>query len=128
MDRAEQKSSQKINVPCLDEVKQTRGTLSNPVKYLHYIAQNKKAFEIGSPHRRRRQELCRARGKSRVPPARRSPCGCLALPRVAGTSWQHPPASPQREPSQPRGAARGWYAAFQTAHAEFKSACKETSG
>ena len=82
MDCAEQNSSQKINVPCLDEVKQTRGTLSNPVKYLHYIAQNQKGFEIGSPHRRRQQELCRARGKSRVPPTGAHPTAAWHFPGV----------------------------------------------
>lgn len=104
VDCAEQKSSQEINVPCLNKVKQTRGTLSNPVKYLHRLAQNKKGFEISSPRRERQQELCCAQGEIRVPAASASPAALWRFPGVlarasSGCLRLHPKGSP-RSPAQ----------------------------
>lgn len=96
VDRAEQKSSQKIDIPCLHSVKQTQRTLSNPVKYLHSIVPNNKGFEISSPRCRCRGELGHAWGGSRGL-LWRSPHGCQALPGLLaqpGTSCWHCLAHP----------------------------------
>lgn len=106
VDHAEQKSCQKIYVPCLDEVKYTQGTLSNPVKYLHYIAQNNKGFEIISLHRRHQGELCHAWGQSQLPLTGALP-GC-------GTAWPCPPSSPTGNLTAP-SAAWVWMLPFNQA-------------
>lgn len=123
VDRAEQKSSQKIDVPCLDSVKQTQRTLSNPVKYLHYIVQNDKGFEIGSPRCRCRGELGRAWAESRVRPFGAHPTAaghCPGCWHAWHTLMAHPTAHPKGSPRSPtplpRGISRGTASPLSLCH------------